>query len=84
MKAIRKIINDEYIKSVSLKNLSFDDKIKKEVVEEIRKEQQEHYDKWRFYKKLNNAIDKAEKRSENEKERNNEQNKKIIKQENNN
>ena len=59
MKAIREKMNQERIKSIRLKEYSFDGKFDKNV--EIQKYQQKVYDKFIFFKKLNEAVNKLEK-----------------------
>lgn len=53
--------NQEYKKSVELKKFCLDDKIPKEKIDEIKKQQQEAYDKYNFVRGLRNAIEKRDK-----------------------
>lgn len=65
MKAIRDKINEERIKSTKLANLALC--LDYDMAQEIRKEQQKHFDKQNFFKKLNIAIEREKTREEEEK-----------------
>lgn len=82
MRAIADKIRQESYKSHILRELALDESIENSI--KIRKEQQEHYDKFNFYKNLNDAMNKIEKRNEDEQKRNYEESKKDIKQKDNN
>ena len=56
MKAIREKINEERIKSIKIKECSFDGKFNKNI--ENQKEQQKHYEKFLFFKNLSKAMNK--------------------------
>lgn len=60
MKVIKEKINEERIKSAKLREYAFDQKF--EVSQRIRKEQQKHWDKFNWLKKLNDAIEKERKK----------------------
>ena len=59
MKAIREKMNEERIKSAKLRGQAFDENIKSSKINEIRKEQQKHYDKFLFFKNLSKAMNKT-------------------------
>lgn len=58
MRIIREKINEERIKSISLRNIALGEKL--EIAKEIREEQQKHYDKFLFFKNLNKALEKED------------------------
>lgn len=61
MKAIFKKAEEEFEKSLNLRNIDLTG-IDKEKCDEIRKIQKQHYDKYNFFKNLDNAINKRSKK----------------------
>lgn len=57
MRTIKDKINEERKKSMSLADLVFDEKTSYKKSQEIRKKQNEHYNKFKFFKKLNEAME---------------------------
>lgn len=61
MRAIREKINQERIKAIKLRNQAFEEDITNNQISKLRKEQQKAYDKFVFFKKLNEAVNKQNK-----------------------
>lgn len=59
MKEINKKIEEEYQKGIRLRNLDLS-KTTYNKMQEIRKEQKESYDKYKFFKKLRKTIEEKE------------------------
>ena len=57
MRVIKEKMNEERKKSMILLDLAIDEKIPFEKSQEMRKEQKEHYNKFQFLKKLNEAME---------------------------
>lgn len=57
MRTIKEKINEERIKCIMMSNLAIDKKTSYKKAQEIRKKQQEHYDKFIFLKQLNKIME---------------------------
>ena len=57
MRVIKEKMNEERKKSMILLDLAIDEKIPFKKSQEMRKEQKEHYNKFQFFKKLNEAME---------------------------
>ena len=64
MKAIREKMKQERIKSIKLKSQAFEEDITFNKTQEIREHQQKALNKFIFFKKLNEAVNKQNKEEE--------------------